>query len=266
MSCGEDEHVGLNLIAVSVLSVCISACEIEANSDHLLDDDEHVTGQWQSMLTVDQVRQRAGCTTSVVNALSEQLIQEINCLRPNTLVDFSGPNMNLGPAVFPYLQGNGPEDLQAAIRERGRELSVTSALRTLPQQYLLYSWWQAGQCGIRLASRPRTAGTSGLSIDIRDYSGWRPFLANHNFDWLGDQDPVHFDYSGNGTVDLRGLSIRSFQRLWNRNNAADQIVEDGIYGPQTEGRMRQSPSEGLPSGGAGRTTNEFGHGRTTTSA
>ena len=215
----------LRLIAVSVLSVCISACEIEANSDHLLDDDEPVTGQWQSMLTVDQVRQRAGCTTSVVNALSEQLIQEINCLRPNTLVDFSGPNMNLGPAVFPYLQGNGPEDLQAAIRERGRELSVTSALRTLPQQYLLYSWWQAGQCGIRLASRPgNSRHESGLSIDIRDYSGWRPFLANHNFDWLGDQDPVHFDYSGGGTVDF----------------AAYPSVRFNVYGTATTPRIKSS--------------------------
>ena len=48
-----------------------------------------------------------------------------------------------------------------------------------------------------------------------------------------------------GTVDLRPIGVRGFQRLWNINNAADPIAEDGVYGPATESRLRQSPSAGF---------------------
>ena len=109
------------------------------------------------------VGEAGGCSTSIVNALSAQLIQEINCLRPNTLRDFTGPRMNLGPAVWPFLQGNGPEDLAAAIDAKGQTLQINSALRTLPQQYLLYRWYQQGRCNISLAARPgRSRHESGL--------------------------------------------------------------------------------------------------------
>ena len=229
-------------------SVC--ACGLDEGPRSTQAADPITSASVHSALSVEHILRAEGCTTSAVNALSRQLIDEINCLRPNTLVDFSGPNMVLGNAVFPFLQGDGPRDLQAAIQARGRDLNITSALRTLPQQYLLYSWYRAGQCGIRLAARPGDSRhESGLSIDIRDASGWRPFLADNDFRWLGERDPVHFDYTGPGTVDLRGLSIRAFQRLWNRNNPGDQIVEDGLYGPQTEGRINQSPSAGFPVGG-----------------
>src|SRR5690606_40481535 len=37
-------------------------------------------------------------------------------------------------------------------------------------------------------------------------------------------------------------------RLWNGNDPNDLIAEDGIYGPQTEARLRESPAEGVPKG------------------
>jgi hypothetical protein len=42
--------------------------------------------------------------------------------------------------------------------------------------------------------------------------------------------------------------VKAFQRLWNRNNANDKITADGIWGPQTEGRMKKAPAAGFPIG------------------
>ena len=238
-------YVALSL-ALSGLSVLLVACGPEDRFDPESHWSEGQVGTMRHGLTVGEA---GGCSTSIINALSRQLIDEVNCLRPDTLVDFSGPNMTLGAAVFPFLQGGGREDLQSAIQERGHVLNVTSALRTLPQQFLLYSWYQAGRCGISLAARPgRSRHESGLAIDIGDYAAWRGPLETENFSWLGASDPVHFDYEGAGTVDLAGLSVEAFQRLWNRNNPNDLIAEDGLYGPQTEARIRQSPAEGFPLG------------------
>lgn len=57
---------------------------------------------------------------------------------------------------------------------------------------------------------------------------------------------MHFNF--NGGQDIRNLSVLALQRLWNRNNPGDQIAEDGAYGPQTESRMKQSPSMGFARG------------------
>jgi hypothetical protein len=53
---------------------------------------------------------------------------------------------------------------------------------------------------------------------------------------------------GGGTRDLEGLSVLAFQRLWNRNHEGDRIAEDGDYGPQTEARLRMSPTGGFAIG------------------
>ena len=55
-------------------------------------------------------------------------------------------------------------------------------------------------------------------------------------------------YVGGGTMDLAGLSVLAFQRLWNRNHPEDVISEDGAYGPQTEARILRSPAEGFAVG------------------
>jgi MYXO-CTERM domain-containing protein len=87
-----------------------------------------------------------------------------------------------------------------------------------------------------------------LAIDIQQYNTWRPILESHGFAWLGAGDPVHFDYVGPGAVNHTGVDVRAFQQLWNRNNPGDPIAEDGIYGPQTEARIKASPAEGFAMG------------------
>jgi len=149
----------------------------------------------------------------------------------------------------PWLQLPAASALAAAIKQRGTTMTVNSALRTLPQQYMLYDWYQSNRCGIGLAAYPGSSNhESGLAVDIDDHSGWLSAMSAHGFQWYGSADPVHFDFVGSGTVALSGLDVEAFQRLWNRNHTTDTIAVDGSYGPETEKRLAKSPIGGFPIG------------------
>lgn len=189
------------------------------------------------------------CTTESVKGLGTQLVGEIQCLRPGTMARIDDvPNTTLGSAVFPYLQAPAAAALRNVAKTRTVKLVINSALRTLPQQYLLYRWYQTRRCGIGLAASPgRSNHESGVAVDVNDNAGWRTGFQGNGWRWLGSSDPVHYDYTAGG-VSLTGLSVRAFQRLWNRNNPADRIAEDGAYGTATETRLARSPIGGFPIG------------------
>lgn len=195
----------------------------------------------------------SSCTTAIVAGLSQQLIDEINCMEPGTMRSMTGiQRLSLRSVVFPWLQAPAADALERATAAGSGTMTITSALRTLPQQYLLYRWAQAGRCGIRIAAAPgRSNHNGGLAIDTVDWSAWRTTLSGQSWQWFGAGDEVHFDYVGAGTRDLRQLSVLAFQRLWNRNHPNDRIAEDGLYGPITESRLRQSPADGFAIGAAG---------------
>lgn len=201
-------------------------------------------------LTVDQAVAAVGCSTAVSAPLSEQLVEEINCLAPDTLTRIDSiAGLSLGGSVIPWLQTPAADGLRAAVAAHGGTLALNSALRTLPQQLMLYRWYTMGACGITLAATPGTSPhESGLAIDTSDYSAWQSALESHGWTWHGAGDLVHFDYTGGGTVSLAGQSVLAFQTLWNRNHPEDPIATDGSYGPQTEARLRMSPTEGFPLG------------------
>jgi hypothetical protein len=201
-------------------------------------------------LTVDQAVAAGGCSTAVAEPLSLQLVDEINCIAPGTMSRIDGiAGLSLGSAVIPWLQTAAANGLHDAVVAHGGSLPLNSALRTLPQQLMLYRWYQMGLCGITLAATPGTSPhESGLAIDTSDYTAWRTALESHGWTWHGSGDLVHFDYTAGGTVSLGGQSVLAFQRLWNRNHPGDTIAEDGAYGPQTESRLRMSPTEGFPIG------------------
>jgi hypothetical protein len=192
----------------------------------------------------------ASCSTTSVKGLATQLIEEIQCLRPGTLASIeTDPGFSLGSAVFPWLQTPARLALLEAQKQRGATMTINSALRTLPQQYLLYRWYKTGKCNIGLAAAPGNSNhESALAVDIDDNAAWREAMAAHDLVWLGAGDPVHFDYKGEGVVEIGGVSVLAFQRLWNRNHPEDLIEEDSDYGPATEGRLAQSPVGGFAKG------------------
>jgi hypothetical protein len=157
--------------------------------------------------------------------------------------------LTLGDAVFPYLQSPAADALLTAQKTRNVPIAINSGLRTLPQQFLLYRWYKTGRCGIGLAATPGTSNhESAIAVDVQDNAAWRSALQGKGFRWLGASDPVHYDFTGKGAVDIRGLSVQAFQRLWNRNHPEDKIGEDGDYGDDTEKRLARAPAGGFTIG------------------
>lgn len=188
------------------------------------------------------------CSTASIKGISLQIIAEMNLLIPNVLVHFE--DLNVIPAdnsVNLYLQPAAKESLRRAIqRQGGTPLKVTSAYRTIAQQFLLFSWSNKA-CGIGLAAKPSFSNhEDGLALDIPDFDVWRSPLEAEGWEWLGPRDEVHFTYMGTGVrEDIANIGVQAFQQLWNRKNPADQIAVDGTWGGQTMARLNQCPAEGF---------------------
>lgn len=208
-------------------------------------------GEVTSAITVGDAVD-AGCSTSQVAGLSAQIIAQANCISPGAYEELTPlpGNVSLGGAVLPYIQLPARDALLGALdANSSRNMQINSMLRTVAQQYLLYQWYLQNRCGIGLAATPgKSNHESGLALDIQQYGAWREDLEARGFDWLGTNDPVHFDYRGPDAVNQMGVDVLAFQQLWNINHPDELIDEDGIYGPQTESRMQQSPAGGFPMG------------------
>jgi hypothetical protein len=191
------------------------------------------------------------CSTTSVKGLSLQIIEQAACIDPNAFVKVPAqPNLVLGAAVFPYLELPAKNAFVNALKSKpGTTMTVNSMLRTVAQQYLLYQWSLAGKCGIGLAAKPGNSNhETGLALDIQQYNTWMTTLQNNGFKWFGNSDAVHFDYNGPGAVSYKGMDVKAFQQLWNMNHPNDLIDDDGVYGPQTEARLKQSPAGGFAKG------------------
>ncbi|MBK8172588.1 MAG: hypothetical protein IPK60_19930 [Sandaracinaceae bacterium] len=232
----EGRHVTAALTLVWVLCCCACA-PLDAPDVHgdEIDESYHV-GRSASALTLADLAGMHGCSTQGVQALSEQLLSGMFCLAPNALVRFSHPNITLtSDRVNPYL---APEGVSAILRvaER-RELRINSALRTLAEQYVLKQ-----TCSVA-ADPGRSNHETGRAIDVANWSEALADLTDEGFTHpLPGSDDVHFEYGG---TDLRSISVRAFQRLWNANHPEDLIAEDGDIGPETNARLAQAPAEGF---------------------
>jgi len=181
-------------------------------------------------------------STAVVNALSQQLIYQLQLMMPDAFVSFDDLNVDLLDAAFPYVQTPAKEALQRAIQDRGQTMQVNSAYRTIAQQMLLYN--DRFNNSNPVAPPGTSNHQTGLAIDIEDARGWESYLMQYGWQPLPG-DPPHFDYIGDGTIDLRSNSILAFQQLWNQNNPDAKISEDGGFGPQTEDALNRSAAQGF---------------------
>ena len=181
-------------------------------------------------------------STAVVNALSQQLIYQLQLILPDAFVSFDDLNVDLLDAAFPYLQPQAKQALQQAINDRGIPMTVNSAYRTIAQQLLLYN--DRSNNSNPVAPPGTSNHQTGLAIDIEDPRGWESYLMRYGWNPLAN-DPPHFNYEGGGTIDIRSKSILAFQQLWNKNNPNDKIGEDGGFGSQTEAALNRSPAQGF---------------------
>lgn len=186
--------------------------------------------------------------TSGLIGLSKQLLTEVNCEVPNTFSDWSNTKYMsfTGGGVLPYGQEVMRVKLASAAKQRGRTMKFTSVTRSIAQQLALYEWKRRGNCGqtnpVALPGRSKHNG--GLAIDISSARSWDRVLRPRGFRTIR-KDPPHFYLRG---LDVRKLSVRAFQRLWNLNNPNDPIKEDGLYATQTRKRLLRSPTTGFSKG------------------
>ncbi|WP_414542405.1 peptidoglycan-binding protein [Nostoc sp. CCY0012] len=200
------------------------------------------------MLKVKDVIEKGN--TGLVRGLSLQIIAVMNSISPNVLVDFSDLNIDVtGNQINPFVQPAAKESLRLAIKQRGTKLVVNSVYRTVAQQYLLRKQFERRLFGITAAALPGSSNhESGLALDIEDADSWERFFQPHNWIRLGrDFDFPHYDYRLPAATkrNLGRIGIRAFQRLWNQYNPHDLIAEDGSFGPQTEARLANSPTDGF---------------------
>ena len=193
------------------------------------------------------IRDYKNCSTSGLRALDLQLIKQIQRIAPGLLEPFDQLHgIICGPGCHPYLQAPAVAALEIAIRQRGQTMTINSAYRTIAQQAILFSHFQAGRCGIGAAARPGASNhNTGLALDINDAFGWKPYLERFGWDWIGSFDPMHFDYEGAGCRDLRWISIKAFQQLWNYAHPSQRIAEDGVWGGRTYDCLMQTACSGF---------------------
>jgi MYXO-CTERM domain-containing protein len=193
-------------------------------------------GRARGALSLEALAGTGGCSTAGGEALSAQLIGEMLCLSEGRLVPFEHANVTLTSSrVHPYLSPEGRDALYRAA-DSG-EIRINSGLRTISDQYLLYA-------GCAVAATPgRSNHETGRAIDVQNWSARLSALVAAGFTHpLPDSDAVHFEAPGD---DLRDLSVRAFQRLWNANHPTDTIATDGVSGPETLARLARAPAEGF---------------------
>jgi D-alanyl-D-alanine carboxypeptidase len=233
-----------------LIGTLVDTYEGEANV--LLADPDAPDGNNLPMLagTTVGTLARTACTTADARGLSLQMLGEVECLRPGTLKRIDNiAGVSLSSSVLPRLNAAAADHLRTAAA--GGAISLSSATRSTAQQFILYYWYTHQRCTsvVKLAAKPGSSNhESGIAIDVPSYTAARTRLGNAGFRWFGSGDPVHFDYTGSGAVDIRSLMVKAFQRLWNRNHPTDKISEDGAWGPQTSARMDKSPAAGFATG------------------
>jgi hypothetical protein len=191
------------------------------------------------------IKDITSCSTIAVRGLDNQLIYQMNLIRPNLLERIDDLNVQLGEAVHPWLQRTAKECLKKAIASRGRPLIINSAYRTLAGQCLLREHYERGRCGIVAAALPGQSNhNSASAIDVEDAYGWEPYLERYGWHKLGDFDPMHYDCPS--CEDLSNISVLAFQQLWNFCRPKDRLTEDGGMGAATLSRLRYAPAEGFP--------------------
>ncbi|MGB3203628.1 MAG: peptidoglycan-binding protein [Crinalium sp.] len=186
------------------------------------------------------------CSTYSVRGLDDQLIAQMNKIRPNLLVRMDDLNVSLGQAVHPWVQPAVREGLAKAIATRGKRMTINSALRTLAGQMLLYQHCQSKRCGISAAAKPgKSNHNNGSAIDIEDSAGWRLALHASGWRWIGAFDQMHYDFVGGGLTSIHEVSVKAFQQLWSISRPGDKIDDDGDLGQATFSRLAYAPAEGF---------------------
>lgn len=128
-----------------------------------------------------------------------------------------------------------------AMEDKYGVAPINSAGRTVGEQQGLINRWNQGGPANRppyLYKPAMPAPTSphvrngGEAVDVRDYSLWRPRLAEFGFSWYGSGDVVHFNWNGTWAPSNPFNQDTANRQNWLKSRGWN-IVVDGIEGPAT---------------------------------
>ncbi len=188
-----------------------------------------------------------GCSgTSALRGLTTELARAEACMYPSALVELTpGSGMTISSGALPYTSPETRTALYAA--RRSVSFNINSAFRTVLEQYYLYTA-RAPRCG-SVATPGSSNHESGTAVDIREYGAVHDALIAAGCTWPNyTNDPWHYNCLPSGA---RRRTVLVFQRLWNLNHPEDPITPDGVWGPQTQSRLRASPAAGFSDDGCG---------------
>jgi len=170
----------------------------------------------------------------------------MNKLEPDLLVKIDDLRVEMGNAVHPWLQATAKSALKSAIADAGKSMTINSAFRTLAGQMLLRLHYENHRCDIVAAAQPGSSNHNGASaIDIENADDWRSALESNYWKKLGDFDSMHYDCVHSDIRDIKEISVKAFQNLWNLANPHDTISVDGDFGENTRDKLLNSPAEGF---------------------
>jgi N-acetylmuramoyl-L-alanine amidase len=195
-----------------------------------------------------------GCSTAGLQALDDQIVEvllaAVNTGMETNLVSCTDiPLLKVvGNSTIPLLQPAARKSLKRVIEQKGRQLNLIHAYRTIAQQFVLREWKRHGKCRITAARDPGSSDHErAIAIDIDDHEVWKEALKSNGWVWAGPGDRGHFSFHGDGvSPKVLTESVRAFQILWNRNHPEDPIDEDGVFGDiETGPRLLLAPVEGF---------------------
>lgn len=186
------------------------------------------------------------CSTAGLKGLNDQILALLLDAVGSKLVSCEDLVTPVGNSTITYLQVAARDALAGAVAAHGPELLLVHAYRTVAQQYVLRLWLDLQKCVSNVAPISTSPHEKGIGIDIKGHQveEWEPTLKEFNWKPVAN-DPGHYTYHGGGTdPDIASEGILAFQRLWNRHNPTDLLVEDGTWGPNTRSRLKKSPAGG----------------------
>ncbi|MEZ4474923.1 MAG: M15 family metallopeptidase [bacterium] len=205
-------------------------------------------GIWRAGLTIEETAMET-CDTppELVDGLSRQLVDAINCLRPGTLADIPlGPDIGLLRAGRPaIIDARAVDDLERAAAAGNSQMIVRWAYRDVALQHLFWLQDDFRSCAVA-APAGLSNHQNGLAVDLNDYQAWEPTMARFGFENRLPNDRVHFDYQRADDVGLGALSLLAFQALWNKNNPGQEVPLSAELDGDTYDALSRAPIEGFP--------------------
>eukprot|EP00118_Oscarella_pearsei_P021009 m.233549 g.233549 ORF g.233549 m.233549 type:complete len:2254 (+) comp40090_c2_seq1:205-6966(+) len=204
--------------------------------------------------TLQEVAEGHGdCSLSSTRGITNQIFHQFYCDNDNALADISSyPQLCIKSSVIPYLQIDAAKSLKRLLDDdrSKKSLTISSAIRSLPDQYVLSQWQKQGAC--RQINRVDFPGKSdymeGVVVDVRQFNQFKLNGSQYGFSWAGNATDNRFTFKGSrlNTVEVQNGMIESFQKLWNLNNPLDTIAVNGQWNNLTATKLSESPLQGFP--------------------